>query len=504
MARGLWRRLSVLLALVLSLAGARPARAVTFLETAGAPSSRHPFTARVWPSGPSSAYFNPCLLTEAPSTVLFGPFGYVRRLSIDYDPRPSSALVPDAVLTAATSAGVPVRELSRALPTGALPRARGAAGDSGVAFYVAQGNHTQIIPGRLALGFYLLLAGDAFSPQQPFFPDEREQFFSNSLHFELLGDRLENVAFSFGLSGKPLPWLSLGAGISLALSTDLETRVYVPDAARPLETETSSRSSLAIRLVPHFAVAAEPIPGLRLTSTVHLAYDQESAGAAAELTRAPGDDGAAASPLLRASSHTFGSLPLRVALGVSWDSDGGDGAAGRPPAANVEDALAWSVAATVLWTQWSDYRDRNGERPRPRWSDTVSLALGGDLRHGAHAVGLDLAWTPSPVPRQDGRTSYVDNDRLGVAAGYDLTFDLGAVRLVAGVQLQFQALLPRHVTKSPDAAHPIPDELPDAVDPTTGAPLAASAGLQTNSPGYPGYQSAGWLLGAGGSLRLQF
>jgi hypothetical protein len=78
------------------------------------------------------------------------------------------------------------------------------------------------------------------------------------------------------------------------------------------------------------------------------------------------------------------------------------------------------------------------------------------------------------------------------------------VRLVAGVQLQFQALLPRHVTKSPDAAHPIPDELPDAVDPTTGAPLAASAGLQTNSPGYPGYQSAGWLLGAGGSLRLQF
>jgi len=484
--------------LLLCLTAASSARAITFLETAGDPGSRHPFTVRVWPSGPSSAYFNPCLLLEAPNTVLFGPFGYVRHLAIDYDPQPAAALVPGALLTAVTPDGVPLRDLSRALPTSALPRARGSAGDSGAAFYTAQGNHTHLIPGRLALGFYLLLAGADFSPQGPFFADDREQFFSNSLHFELLGDRLETVAFAFGLSGKPLPWLSLGAGISLALATDVRTSVYVPDAARPDQTETASRSSLEIRLVPHFAIAAEPIPGLRLTSTVHLAYDHGSHGAASELTRGPDADGAAATALLRASSHTFGALPLRVALGVSWSSD-----AGRPAAAN-SDEIGWSVAATGLWTQWSGYRDRNRERPSPGWSDTFSLAIGGDLRVGAHGVGVDLAWTPSPVPPQDGRTSYVDNDRLGVAAGWDWTFDLGAVQLVAGLQLQFQALLPRHVTKSPDAADPIADAFPDAVDPASGARLPSSEGLQTNSPGYPGYGSSGWLLGAGGSLRVQF
>jgi len=482
---------ALLAGLLVLLVAPGPGRAVTFLEIAGAPSSRHPFTARVWPSGPSSAYFNPCLLLEAPNTVLAGPFAFVRQLSVDYDARPAAARVPAAVLTAITPDGVPVRDRVRELPTDALPRPRGSVDESGAAFYMAQGNHTHLVPGRLALGFYLLLAGDAFAPQDPFFADERAQFFSNSLHFELLGDRLETVAFAFGLSGKPLEWLALGAGISLSFTSDVETAVYVPDAARPDVAETEARSTLRIGLTPHFALAVEPLAGLRLTSTVHLASDTTADGQASELTRGGAGDGART--LLRGVRHTYGALPLRVAFGAAWD--------GGPA---EEGGLGWSVAATVLWTQWSAYRDRTGARPSRRWSDTFALALGGDLRFGPHAAGLDLAWTPSPVPAQDGRTNYVDNDRLGFALGYDLTFDLGAVRLVVGLQVQLQALLRRHVTKSPAAADPVADALPAALDPETGTPLAAAEGLQTNNPGWPGFASEGWLLGAGGSLRVQF
>jgi hypothetical protein len=47
------------------------------------------------------------------------------------------------------------------------------------------------------------------------------------------------------------------------------------------------------------------------------------------------------------------------------------------------------------------------------------------------------------------------------------------------------------------------DEFPDnSIDVRTNQPVAASAGLQTNNPGYPGFTSTGYMLGAGVCLRI--
>ncbi len=69
-------------------------------------------------------------------------------------------------------------------------------------------------------------------------------------------------------------------------------------------------------------------------------------------------------------------------------------------------------------------------------------------------------------------------------------------------QEKAQILLGRSVEKSVDAAHPVIDEVPDdATNIFTGDPIPEAVGLQTHNPGYPGFSSGGFVLGAGISLR---
>ena len=75
--------------------------------------------------------------------------------------------------------------------------------------------------------------------------------------------------------------------------------------------------------------------------------------------------------------------------------------------------------------------------------------------------------------------------------------------LEAGINLFGSYLLPREVSKDPAAANPVIDEFPDdAVDITTNQPAAGALGFQTNNPGYPGWKSTGYMLGAAATFRI--
>ena len=457
----------VALAALATLTAEAPARAGAFLEVMGAPSSRHPYTARIMPAGPASAYFNPSLLLEQSGSLIIAPYGVFEETTLTYDARTADMDVPS---------GTP-----GALATSALPRSRGSESTKQGRFYMGQATSTVIVPGYLAAGFYLLLSGDAFSHNQPFFADEREQFFSNSLHYELLGDRMETVEFAFGLAFRPyVRWLSVGAGIALSFGSTTEVEVHASRTAQPSQAIIRPSSAADIKLTPHVALAVHPLDPLTITSTVHLAMGSSGEATARVGTASQTAGGLGADTLdeqTYVAEYRQGYLPLRVGLGAAWTEE-------------PEGDLGWTAAATLLWTQWSDYIDRMGERPAQRWSDTVSVAVGGDLRYGGHFWGLDLTYVPSAVPDQTGRSSYVDNDRLGVSVGYEALVDLGGVKLYLGLQVQAQALLARHVTKSAGAAHPVIDEVPE------------TAAIETNSPGYPGYTSGGWLVGLGGYIRI--
>jgi long-chain fatty acid transport protein len=110
---------------------------------------------------------------------------------------------------------------------------------------------------------------------------------------------------------------------------------------------------------------------------------------------------------------------------------------------------------------------------------------------------------PTAVPLQTGRTNYVDNDRIGAAAGVDYAFRLWGVPFRAGARAQLHVLRSRYQAKlEPTNPQRVRDEFPDDAVDTRGNPIADAAGLQTNNPGWPGFSSSGFLVGGGLSLAL--
>src|SRR4029078_2322936 len=109
---------------------------------------------------------------------------------------------------------------------------------------------------------------------------------------------------------------------------------------------------------------------------------------------------------------------------------------------------------------------------------------------------------------QTGRTNYVDNARAAASAG--LEWRSGRWRV--GLKAQAPGLAPRETPKlapppAPDGVNRTPqlvtDEVPDDAV-VGGQPLPGREGLQTNTPGWPGFSSEGWLFGGGVTAAVIF
>lgn len=469
------------------------AGASTFLEAIGAPLGRHPFGARYMASGPEVAYFNPALLPGAGGGLTIGLSYFHQELDIRLEDRPAGIDVPATIFRArridpVTGDRVPLE--FRPLPTSVLG-SRGGADPSAGRPYLSLGTVLRFWEDRIGLGVFVALPAGQFQGQRPFFSDEREQYFTNSLHFELLGDRTEANAFVVGLGIRAIEWVSLGAGVTITNGSEVITEVFVPESGD--QTKTMSKSQVVVRtkLSPHFGLGVHPIPRFSLLGTVHLETRSEVKGA----TKMEfwSFDLSADDKSVHAYDRVFLWEPLRVGFGASWDGAGtGD--------------WGWKAGIGGVWAQWSRYVERQGIRPSDRWHDTVSLSGAGEVSWRNQRLSLDLGWFPSPVPDQVGRSNHVDNDRVGLGIAWDAGWRIGRrVRLTAGVNLSFQHLVHRTVRKDPGAANPVVDELPDdALDRETNAGMEGATGLQTNNPGYPGYSSGGWMLNGGVSLKIEY
>jgi long-chain fatty acid transport protein len=337
---------------------------------------------------------------------------------------------------------------------------------------------------KLVFGFYAALPTTHLQEQSAFYSDEREQYFSNSLHFELFGDRMAMSTFAGAIAMRVLPWMAIGAGFSAAIETTATTPVYVPDGSNYAVVLLDSDVQVSTNLAPHAGMTIDVHPRLRLGLTLHTASSVEVDGRNhIKVSNTQSGD--------QVFRFTHGYDPLSVGAGAAWDL--------------VPGKLA--LTGTALWRQWSSYRDRHDESPADAWADTVSFALGMRWRHRATLLRADATWVPSPVPDQTGRSNYVDNDRLAFGGGFEWSREVTHARLRAGLLVQAHYLFDRKALKDANAPHPVVDEFPDgAVDPQAdpSRPLPEAAGLQTNNPGYPGFSSSGWLVAGGATLALDF
>jgi long-chain fatty acid transport protein len=484
------------------------ARASPLFELVGSSLGAGGFNGRSYGASSASTYFNPAMLPHAREGIEIGWFVLNDAISITLDGRSRAVDVSETVLRDIGGRSVPP------LPTTWLERGcapvpgapigcdtvlaaqpRQSAGSSGnTRAYQVVGLVNHVWDRYLSYGLYTLIPIGPYVRANSFFNDEREQYFSNSLHPELYADRLSAMALSFGLGSRPLEWLSLGVSFTMSLANSAAASTYVGNANDIAQTlQLSTKLDVAAGVSPHFSALIQPLEPLRVSVTAHT--PQMMGIKTTSSTYLPSGDRQFAE---REAVHAF--LPWIVGLGASYDIYRGE-------------CHTWAITATGTYQMWSKYRNRQGERPAAEyaWSDIPTIAVG--VRHTyGNVLGtfLDGIFQPTPVPAQTGRTNYVDNDRIGVGAGISYDWhvaEIGAALRFAG-QMQMHFLPERYQKKlDPTVAGAagrqlVVDERPDGVIDTRGMPVPEAAGLQTNNPGWPGFASRGVLAGGGVSVSL--
>lgn len=459
------------------------AHATSTLEIVGATTGGNQITARVLSRGSAATYFNPSLLPEATPKLEAGFFGLASHSRIRLKARPAGADVPASVY----GSDFPTwytgsKDLYRPKATKDLPPRSDTEADDNV-IYAAIGMVRPLAGKSLVFGFYAFLPVRAFLNQNSFYADEREQYFSNRLHPELLGDRLDVSSIAFAFGSQLNDWLEIGAGIDVAIFTESKVTVYVADGSDQSNVLLTPEIHTDSKFRPYFGVSAHPSTRTAVIATLHFPF--------ANTTHGENDLRYwNAAPVQQTYTISQGTEPLRVALGGSLS--GALRADGRAP---------WEIGIQLLAERWSRYNDRHGSRPLDSWNNTVNVAVGGGFLWRERHVTFDLGYVPSPVPDQTGRTNYIDNSRLVASAGIEGGVKFFGRELEAGVTLFGSYSLPREVTKDANAKNPVLDEYPDGTV-LDGQPAPGTAGLQTNNPGYPGWKSTGYMLGAGATFRI--
>jgi long-chain fatty acid transport protein len=457
--------------------------------------------------GASAAYFNPALLVQSPFGFTLGFMVVSEQIGISLDGRPGTQFaVPDGVANATHANGSALGNVP--IPTNLLQNGRAANGLNNPAeaarprqgagtghqttAYEMVGFVAKLLDDRLALGFYGIIPDGNFTNLDAFYSDEREQYFSNSLHPELYGDRLTPVSIAFGAGFKVAPNFSIGLGASLSLVAGVGAPTYVANAGALQDLLIDTNAKVNLSLSPNVGLSYDPTSRWHLTGTVH-APEKVELGVDFTFLLPNG--------LQQGSDFNlvYDYMPWQFGAGASYDI-----------VQNPDDTL--TLAGTAVYGTWSQYVDRHGEAPIPAygWYDTLTPTGGVRYRHHATGAFLDVQYKPSPVPLQTGRSDYVDNDRLGAGAGIDYAFSCLHTSMRVGVQAQAYWLIPRHQTKLPTPDEPdgldhypalVRDELPDDSE-VAGVPVAGSAGLQTNNPGWPGFGSEGAIVAGGVYLTV--
>ncbi len=487
------RALALCCGLALTALAPAAARASSTLEIIGATTGGNQIMARVLSHSSAATYFNPSLLPEATPKLEAGFFGLASQSNIRLKARPPGVDVPSTIYNSSfptNSYSDPIHGLARPLATQDLPNPRSNTEADDDVIYASIGLVRPLAGKALVFGFYALLPVRAFLNQNGFYADEHEQFFSNQLHPELLGDRLNVSSITFALGSQLANWISVGAGIDVAIYTESKVNAYISNASDQSQVLLSPDIHTNSKFKPYLATTVHPTARSSVIATLHFAFDNTTKGENDLLF--PVDPNSPNSSAKQSYWITQGSEPLRIALGGSYS--GRSLPDGRAP---------WEIGIQLLGERWSKYTNRQGDHPLDAWNNTVSVAVGGGFLWRDRHVTADLGYVPSPVPDQTGRTNYVDNSRLVASLGIEGPVKFLGRDLEAGITLFGAYLLPREVTKDPNAAHPVLDEYPDtATDSKTGLPDPAAAGLQTNNPGYPGWKSTGYMVGVGATFRI--
>jgi len=461
---------------------------------------------------------NPALLTDLPDLFTVQAGLYRSSLFADVMPRPTATEVPITYYD--SDVGIQGEGLDRPLPTSELRVPRHDQRIDDAAGFIGLGlAHSLGFEGfKLGLMFHMPVTG--LASLNTAYPDERDQYFGNTVHFARFGEWGKMLVGGGGIAYAPFEWISFGVAAEVALAADLVIDMYVPEAT----VQEYALVNGEIEAVPSVrfvgGLKGRPLEWLHLGVTFRDRRFME-VGTDAKLTlwnyHEASDRATILNQIKQQHNLAIDYEPLEVSAAVG-----------------VQFEKIWAQA-TVTWSHWENYFDQHRQHPEdaalflddneprcyaPQEGDvcpTLSSGYGDDFRfHDTATVrvgagyeyleGFELlagfGYFPSPVPDQVGRTSYVDNHLLLASLGHRFEFTILESRFSADIGLQFWHMLEITVHKDPAQ---VKDEFADrAKGLTTGKAMAEAAGLQTNNPGFPGYRAGGWLFSASAALTYHF
>lgn len=458
-------------------------------------------------TGSGAAYFNPAMLSAQPDSLNFGFTVFQQSMNFTYFARPDGIDVTDDIAFNSPRVGEGGPPwLQQTVPTGYLQgtsdtsnidaRPRGGENGTGDVIRMATvGLTINVVPEYLVAGLYAYIPLGTYTEAQSWFSDERDQFFTNSLHATLYEDRMRAPTLALGLGSQIIDELRIGLAFTLALKAIAGAAAYAPDATAFEDTiQLAADVGVIAKVAPHFSIVYEPIDPLSISLTVHspAKFEIETQFSAAFAIGGINEDSAN-----RTSVHDYN--PWIIGLGADYRI-------------SLKDERFIDVAAGVTYELWSNYIDRQGRTPAGpfEWSDIFVPTISATFEDNDFTVGVSGVYKPSPAPEQTGRTNYVDNDRIGGTVTGTYRTELATILLEIGLQFGAHKLLEREHNKIVPVRGGFPaatlevlvqDELPDNL---TGLANEDIEGLQTNNPGYPGYSSEGALWNAGLFLKIRY
>jgi long-subunit fatty acid transport protein len=232
-------------------------------------------------------------------------------------------------------------------------------------------------------------------------------------HFALLDNNLDHVVVTPALSFRPLPWLSLGLGVTLL--ADAAGNGVTFDFGL-VEGGLAGRGALDVslptRAAPVAGIWLQPLKWLRFGAAYRGEIDL---GVHLDILTHVDIAGAITGDAVIALRAINLYTPHKVALGAAIDL-----------------SSDLTVSAELDWVGWSYFTGAVPDLkvlvqlaispplvqalfPQPRFSDQWVPRIGAELRRHLgrwdFAARLGYAFEPSPVPEQVGLTSFADNDR---------------------------------------------------------------------------------------------
>lgn len=414
-----------------------------------------------------STFHNPAGLAGAGNSLGFGIMGSFNRASIRLAPRPAGYDPPAYDL--------------RLNPREETENPDGVVG-------VAVGVSLELFSEDLVIGALIFAPLDGFANAQTAFSDEREQYFSNQLRFELIGDRADTEVFNVGLAYRLRPWISMGIGMLLLPQANVVNDVYTPNAARPDEVDLNVQLEQGTKRAITAGLMLQPWDWLRFGA----AFQDEVFFAITGHNDVQLNGEEEEDPTRQEIDLVQHYSPPRFTVSLAY----------------LDDDLNATVEAT--WRGWSRYLDDHGKladfEDRIEWKAALEYPVGDKT-----FVRTGLTWSPSPVPDQDGRTNFVDNDRVVFALGAGRDFELWRQDLTIDFGVQLHGLLTRSVDKSTSTAPRctedetrLCDEVEDRDEDSALVRAADTKGLQTGNPGFPGFAHGGYVISAGVDFKWRF